>query len=101
MRRMGWNAEHLTGADNYFPALNVGVLHAEEQRALGHLRDLLVKVLVPRNDGALAQHDAGEHGAGADDILARDERVHLLGRNFRPAVVRGIGHTILSAHWSE
>ena len=48
--------------------------------------------------GAFGEEDAGEHGAGADDELAADFRVHGLDGNVGPTGQDGFGG---SGHWGS
>jgi hypothetical protein len=57
------------------------------------IRDLLVGVLVARNDAALFELEASEHGLGAGNELAGQHGIELFYGNVRPTGMEGFsGH---------
>ena len=64
------------------------------QRALDHMADLLVKMVVHGHNRAFLQHDAGQHGVRAHHILPRHQRVQLLRRNIGPTVMYVLSATL-------
>lgn len=80
------NGKDLAGADN-----DLRAVYDKAQRARKNVRNLFVGVAMERDVRALFEEDAGEHGSRGGDVLAVDEGVHGLGRNFIPSVVSGHG----------
>jgi hypothetical protein len=83
VKRVGRDFEALTGFEDELAAID-----EEAQAAAVEHGDLLVCVLVHRDDGAPGEMDARHgHGPGMDN-LPRAERIHLLLFDFGPAIQR-------------
>lgn len=82
--KVGGDDEDVSGADDGF--LGVGLVAEEEtEGALEDVGDLLVRVRVAGDDGALFEDDAGDHGLGAGDELAGEVGVEGFGGDICPA----------------
>jgi hypothetical protein len=92
MGEMGGDDEDFAGANDGF--LLVAFFAEEEAHGAGFDEgDLLVVVGMAGDEAAFFELDAGEHGGGAGDELAIEERVHGLGRDVGPSGVgEGFGH---------
>jgi len=75
-----------------FDDMGCAVAELEAERALEDEGDLLVGVGVGRHDAAFGEDDAGEHGLGSGDELAREQGIELLVFYFAPSIESGCGH---------
>ena len=90
--KVGGDDEDLAHADNPLDGRTF-FAKQEEQGSLRDVGDLLVGVLMARDDAAFLEFNASKHGLGAGDELAGKQGVELLGGNVGPTGVNSFsGH---------
>ena len=86
VREITGDDEDLAGEDDLVDG-GAFFTEREEERALGDVRDLLVGMVVARDDASLFELKASEHGLRAGDKLAGEQGIELLGGDIGPAGV--------------
>src|SRR5689334_18550378 len=84
VRHIGWDVQHLAGADDDFLLLIFA--DPESQCTFEDVRQLLVLVRVLGNDATLLEIHVSEHHAVAGDELAIEQIRHLLSRKIFPSI---------------
>jgi hypothetical protein len=91
--KVGGDDEDFAGADDLVDG-RAFFSEGEAESALGDVGNLLVGVVVAGDDAAFFEFEASEHGLGAGNKLAGEQRVELLDGKIRPRGVEGFrGHS--------